>query len=116
MASTTPSRTNCRASSALSHCAKDRPTTSGRSQASLTTYNPTTGGKNRPSAGAFLVVQTVEAVRDKAQRPFADMPFAEFHVSSGGGKRLAVGQQQHGPRPFGAGNGGLLFPEPPLQR
>ena len=33
-------------------------------------------GKNRPPAGSFFVVQTVEAIRDKAQRPLADMPFA----------------------------------------
>ena len=79
IASTMPSRTNCRASSALSHCDRERPTTSGRSQASLITYNATTGGKNRPSAGAFFVGQTLDARRDKAQRPFADMPFAEFH-------------------------------------
>jgi hypothetical protein len=59
----------------------------------LTTYNATTGGKTRPSAGAFFVVQPLDTVYDKAQRPFAHMPFAEFHVSSGGGKRLAVGQQ-----------------------
>jgi hypothetical protein len=59
----------------------------------LTTYNATTGGKNRPAAGAFFIVQTVEAIRDKAQHPFADMPFAEFHVSRGGGKRLSIGQQ-----------------------
>jgi hypothetical protein len=59
----------------------------------LITYNATTGGKNRPPARSFFIVQTVEAIRAKAQRPFADMPFAEFHVASGGGKRLAVGQQ-----------------------
>jgi predicted nucleotide-binding protein len=82
----------------------------------LTTYNATTGGKNRPPAGAFFVVQPVDARRDKAQRPFADMPCAEFHGASGGGKRLSVGQQQHGTRPFGEGNRGLLFPEPPWQR
>jgi hypothetical protein len=93
MASTAPSRTDCRASSALSHCAKERPTMSGRSQASLTTYNVTTGGKNQPPAEAFFVVQPVAARRDKAQRPFADMPFVEFNVSSGGCKRLSVGQQ-----------------------
>jgi hypothetical protein len=93
MAATTPSQTNCRANSALSHCDKDRPITSGRSQASLTTYNATAGGKNRPPAGAFFVVQSVKASGDKAPRPFTDMPFAEFYVSSGGRKRLAVGQQ-----------------------
>jgi hypothetical protein len=93
MVATTPSRTNCRASSALSLCDKERPTTSGRSQASLTTYNATTGGKNRPAAGAFFVVQPVDARCNKAQRPFADMSFAQFYVSCGGGKRLAVGQQ-----------------------
>src|SRR6266446_18229 len=54
MASTTPSRTNCRASSALSHCDKDRPITSGRSQANLTTYNATTGGKTGRRPGRFL--------------------------------------------------------------
>jgi hypothetical protein len=59
----------------------------------LTTYNATAGGKNRPPAGAFFVVQPVEARRDKTQRPFAHMPFAQFHVAGGGGKRLTVRQQ-----------------------
>src|SRR5713101_4724294 len=54
MASTTPSWTNCRASSALSHCDKERPTTSGRSQASLTTYNATAGEKTGRRPGRFL--------------------------------------------------------------
>jgi hypothetical protein len=76
MASTTPSWTNCRASAALSHCDTERPTTSGRSQASLTTYNATTGGKNRPSAGSFFVRQSLEALRHEAQGPFSSMAFS----------------------------------------
>jgi hypothetical protein len=62
-------------------------------QASFTTYKATSGGKNRPAAGAFFVGQPVDPRRDEAQRPFADKPFAEFHLSSGGGKRLSIGQQ-----------------------
>src|SRR5215831_16722475 len=115
MASTTPSRINCRASSTLSHCAKDRPTTSGRSQANLTTYNATAGGKNRPPAGAFLVTQPIETMGDKAQGPLADMPLAQRDLPGHGGKGVAVGQEQHGTRPFGEPDRGLLFPEPPRQ-
>src|SRR5882672_10029963 len=63
MASTTPSQTNCRASSALSHCDRERPTTSGRSQASLTTYNATTGEKTGRRPGRFLSY--------KPSRPYA---------------------------------------------
>jgi hypothetical protein len=81
----------------------------------LTTYNATTGGKNRPSAGAFFVGQTVYARRGKAQRPFTDMPLAQLHLSGGGRKGVSIGQQQHGTRPFGQPYRGLLFPKPPRQ-
>jgi hypothetical protein len=76
MASTTPSWTNCRASAALSHGAKERPTTSGRSQASFTTDNATTGGKTRLSAGSFLVRQSLEALRHEAPGPCSSMAFS----------------------------------------
>ena len=43
------------------------------------------------------------------------MPLAEFHLPGRGGKGVAVSQEQHGPRPFGQPDRGLLFPKPPRQ-
>jgi len=94
---------------------RERPITSGRSQASLTTYNATAGGKNRPAAGSFFVIQPREARGRKAQCPLADMPLASLHLSGGGCKGGAGGQQQHGTRPFSQSDRGLLFPKPPRQ-
>jgi len=76
IASTTPSYTNCRANAALSPCDSDRPTTSGRAHASLTTYNATAGGKNGLTARAFFVRQSIEALRHEAQGPVASMAFS----------------------------------------
>ena len=52
---------------------------------------------------------------DKAQGPLADMPLAQLYLPGRGGKGIAVGQEQHGTRPFGEPYRGLLFPEPPRQ-
>jgi hypothetical protein len=52
---------------------------------------------------------------DKAQGPLADMPLAQLDLPGRGGKGVAVGQEQHGTRPFGETYRGLLFPEPPRQ-
>ena len=52
---------------------------------------------------------------DKAQCPLADMPLAQLDLPGRGGKGVAVGQEQHGTRPFGETYRGLLFPEPPRQ-
>jgi hypothetical protein len=38
---------------------------------------------------------------DKAQGPLADMSLAQLHLPGRGGKGVAVGQEQHCPRPFG---------------
>jgi hypothetical protein len=73
-------------------------------------------GKNRPPAGSFVVVPTVEAIRDKAQRPLADMPFASLTLSGGGGKGVSLSSQQDGPRSFGETNRGFLPSEPSRQR
>jgi hypothetical protein len=45
------------------------------------------------AGGTFFVVQSVDVSGDKVQRPFADLRFAEVDVSSGGHKRLSIGQQ-----------------------
>jgi len=59
----------------------------------LTTYNATAGGKNGPAARAFLVRQALNALRHKAQGPFADLPFSHTNLARGGRKGLAVGEQ-----------------------
>ena len=52
---------------------------------------------------------------DKAQCPLADMPLAQLDLPGRGGKGVAVGQEQHGTRPFGETYRDLLFPEPSRQ-
>src|ERR1700741_2716431 len=68
---TMPSRSNCRASSTQSHCDSERPSLSGRSQAILTRYNATEGGKDRLTAPASLIVQTIDAPSQKTVDPLA---------------------------------------------
>ena len=70
---TTPSRTNCRAISVQSHCDNERPSSSGRSQAILTTYIATSGGKDRLAAASGAIVQAVEATLEEPLDPLADM-------------------------------------------
>ena len=72
-------------------------------------------GGTRTTARAFFVIQTVNALGEKAQRPFADMPFAELDLSGGGGKRVPLGSQQDGPRPFGQAHRRFLSSEPSRQ-
>jgi len=52
---------------------------------------------------------------DKAQRPLAHVPFAQLDLSGGGGKRLPLGEQQDGPRPFGEAHRSFLSPQPSRQ-
>jgi hypothetical protein len=44
------------------------------------------------------------------------MPFTSLTLSGGGRKGVPLSSQQNSTRPFGTATGGLVFPEPPLQR
>src|SRR5580698_10581253 len=77
MLGTTSSATSCRAISWQSQKDKDRPRSSGRSQAILTRCSATSGGKDRLTAGARLVVKASEPVGPESLGPLADVPHAQ---------------------------------------
>ena len=88
MLGTTPSATNCRAISRQSQKDKERPRSSGRSQAILTRSSATSGGKDRRAAGSGLVVKSGESVVPEPFGPLADVPHAQ--AAEPGGLRRAV--------------------------
>jgi hypothetical protein len=54
-----------------SHCDKDRPTSSGRSQAIFTTWIATSGGKDRLAAASGTIAQPLQAI---VQEPLDPLP------------------------------------------
>src|SRR5829696_5182027 len=99
MLGTTPSATSWRAISRQSQKDRDRPRSSGRSQAILTRCSATSGGKDRLAAGSGLVVKSGESVGPVAFGPLADVPHA--HAAEPGGLRqgLTPFEQDQGPAP-----------------
>src|SRR5215469_6277482 len=83
MLPTTPSASNWRASSTQSHLAREQPSLSGRSQAILTRWSATSGGKDRRASPPPEVVQAVEALPSEAYGPLAGV--ADGHPHGGGG-------------------------------
>src|ERR1700722_13781164 len=71
MLATTPSRTNCSANSRQSHCDKERPSLSGRSQAILTTWRATSGGKDGLAPGSWSIRQASYPLVEEAPHPLA---------------------------------------------
>src|SRR3990172_1359155 len=69
MESTMPHSMSSRASSAQSQVERLRPILSGRSQAILTRWTATSGGKNRLAPTARLILQPPEALLEKALDP-----------------------------------------------
>src|SRR4051794_26171985 len=82
MLGTTPSAASWRAISRQSQKDRDRPRSSGRSQAILTRCNATSGGKDRLAAGARLVVKAGEPVGPESFGPLAGVPHA--HAAEAG--------------------------------
>src|SRR6266566_267650 len=72
MSSTSSAAMSWRASSAQSHWERLRPSVSGRSQASRTTWIATSGGKHALGTTARGVRQAIEALGQKAPRPLAN--------------------------------------------
>src|SRR3954469_15008737 len=97
MLDTTPSRTNCRAISVQSHCDKERLSSSGRSQAILTTYIATSGGKDRLAAAAGAIVQAGEAIVEEPLDPLADMLLGQADQPGHGDQGGAFGDLEDGP-------------------
>src|SRR5687768_17478347 len=82
---TTPSSTSWRAISRQSQVDKERPRSSGRSQAILTACSATSGGKDRLAAGSGLVAESGEPVGPESFGPLADVSHA--HAAESGGLR-----------------------------
>src|SRR4051794_35924322 len=101
MLGTTPSATSCRAISRQSQKDKERPRSSGRSQAILTRCSATTGGKDRLAAGSGLVLKSGEAVGPEPLGPLADVPRAHAAEPAGCLQGLALFEQEQDPAPAG---------------
>src|SRR3954447_4169770 len=99
MLGTTPSATNCRAISRQSQKDKERPRSSGRSQAILTRCSATSGGKDRRAAGSGLVVKSGESVAPEPFGPLADVPHAQAAEPGGLRQGLALFEQEQDTAP-----------------
>jgi hypothetical protein len=97
MLETTPSRTNCRAISVQSHCDRERLSSSGRSQAILTTYIATSGGKGRLAAAPGAIVQAGQAALEEPLDPLADMLLGQADQPGHGDQGCALGDFEDGP-------------------
>src|SRR5512138_123221 len=97
--STTPLATNWRAISRQSHCDSERPSLSGNSQAILTAWSATAGGKNRRATGTGGIRQALKTMLLKASPPFTDDSALILHLTGRSGDRTPFGQQQDKPRP-----------------
>src|SRR5262245_19826091 len=105
ISATTPSRTNWRAISVQSHWDKDRPRSSGRAQAILTTYIATAGGTARPSAGPRAGMPGGAAAVEQVLDPLADMLLAQADRPGHGDPGSPLGDFQDGPAAPGQSQG-----------
>src|SRR5947208_10545917 len=99
MPGTTSSATSCRAISRQSQKDRDRPRSSGRSQAILTRCSATSGGKDRLAAGSGLVVEPGEPVGSEPFGPLARMPRAQAGEPGGLLQGLALFEQEQDTTP-----------------
>src|SRR4051794_7551741 len=99
MLDTTPSATSCRAISRQSQNEKERPRSSGRSQAILTRCSVTSGGKDRLAAGSGLVVKPGEPAGPEPLGPLADVPRAQAAEPAGSRQGLAPFEEEQDPAP-----------------
>src|SRR5215472_4317018 len=106
MRGTIASATSWAANSWQSQKLSDRPRSSGRSQAILTRWSATSGGKDRLAAGPRLVAQASQSLVAVSLGPFADMPHAQ---AAGRGGLLqgpaALEQQEEAAAPGQSGGG-----------
>src|SRR5262245_26213498 len=116
MLGTIASATSWAASSWQSQKLSDRPCSSGRSQAILTRWSATSGGKDRLAAGSGLVAQARQSLVTVSLGPFADVARAQ---AAGRGGLLQgpalLEQQEEAPAP-GQSGGSLRRPQPVLDR
>jgi hypothetical protein len=114
MRGTTPSVTNCRAISRQSQKDKERPRSSGRSQAILTRCSATEGGKDRRAAGPRLVVEASQPLASKPLGPLAGVPHAQATPLGGVLQGHSLFQQQQDATPAGQSGGAGGRPLPTL--
>src|SRR3954447_4321838 len=96
MLGTTPSATNCRAISRQSQKDKERPRSSGRSQAILTRCSATAGGKDRRAAGSGLVAEASQPVGSVSSGPLPDVSHAQAAQRGGVLQRPPLFEQEQG--------------------
>src|SRR5215472_5177269 len=110
MRGTIASATSWAANSWQSQKLSDRPCSSGRSQAILTRWSATSGGKDRLAAGSGLVAQAHQSLVKVAPGPFADMAHAQAASLGGLLQGLASLEQQQEAAAPGQASGGVRRP------
>src|SRR5690242_8511451 len=93
MLATTPSRTSWPANSRQSHWDKERPSLSGRSQAILTRWSATVGGKDGLSPASWLVGEARQPLGEIAFGPLAGVAHGETRRVRSVLESMAVVQQ-----------------------
>src|SRR4051795_7066448 len=111
MLATPPSATSGRAISRQSQVDSERPRSSGRSQAILTRWRATSGGKDRLAAGSGLVAEAGQSLGPESLGPLAGV--ADADAASPGGLHEGVapfeqGQETSPPGQTGGAGGGPL--------
>src|SRR5579883_228725 len=94
MLATTPSRTNWLANSRQSHCDSERPSLSGRSQAILTRWRATVGGKDGLAPASRLVGQALQPLGQVTLGPLAGVADGQARAASSVFEGVALVQQQ----------------------
>src|SRR5262249_49568208 len=106
MLETTPSRTNCRAIAVPAHCDRERPSSSGRWQANVTTSIATAGGKDRLATTPRAVVPAGAATPEAPLDPLADRLLGPADPPGHGDQGGALGDFEDGPAAPGQAQGG----------
>src|SRR5215211_2805296 len=112
MSSTIPSAMSWCASSVPSHWERLRPSRSGRSQASRTTWIATSGGKTPFGPAARGINEPIEAVGEKALGPLPHHPPLNSDPLCHLGWRIPLGRQENHAPPAcqPCGHGGCPLP------
>src|SRR6516165_4947638 len=95
--SATPSRISRRAISVQSHWDNERPSSSGRSQAILTTYIATSGGKDRLAAAPGAIGEAGDAAVEEPLDPLADVLLGQADQAGHLDQRGALGDLEDRP-------------------
>lgn len=100
MVETTPAAMSCRARSAQNQWERETPFSSGRSQANLTTWTATSGGKDGSATGSWLIPQTLNPIPMETPGPFINQATGHSHGQGCCGNRFPRSQQQENSASF----------------